>query len=88
MYYVGMLDADTIIRYMEKMSPITNGVERRIRFMNETYRSPCSKMLGDDDHLENHGTGTSTSGATTTMSIVSTFTLMAAVVALLAWRTE
>jgi len=30
---VGFLDADTTLAYMKKMSPITIGVERRIRFI-------------------------------------------------------
>ena len=62
-----MLDADTIIRYMERISPITIGVERRIRFVNETYRSPCIKVLGD----ETSPLGSSTSGASTVAPTVT-----------------
>ena len=34
---------------MSKIPLITNGLERRIRFLNETYRSPCSRMMSPDD---------------------------------------
>ncbi|XP_046636695.1 snake venom 5'-nucleotidase-like [Daphnia pulicaria] len=37
----GSLDVDTIIGYMERISPITTGVEGRIRFTNETMA--CGK---------------------------------------------
>ena len=76
--FAGMLDADTIIRYMERISPITIGVERRIRFVNETYRSPCIKVLGD----ETSPLGSSTSGAITS-TVAPTVTM--AVFLLISW---
>lgn len=53
LFLIGMLDSDTIIRYMNKSVPITIGVERRIRFVNDSYRSPCSKALGDPEDPTN-----------------------------------
>lgn len=58
----GMLDADTIISYMGKMTPITVGLERRIVFVNGTFISPCNQMLEE---------GTSTSGVATSVPTVS-----------------
>lgn len=78
--WTGMLDADTIISYMGRISPITIGVERRIRFVNETYSSPCSRALGDDMTVPPSGTRTS---GVSTSSTVPTVTM--AVLALLAW---
>lgn len=48
-----MLDSDTIIRYLNKTMPVTIGLERRIRFVDESYRSPCEKILGDPGKLTN-----------------------------------
>lgn len=50
----GMLDADSTLQYMKKMSPITIGSERRIRFINETYRSPCSKAMSHHGSHNGH----------------------------------
>ncbi len=77
-----MLDADTIISYMGRISPITIGVERRIRFVNETYSSPCSRALGDDMTMTVPPGGTRTSGVSTSTTVP---TVTMAVLALLAW---
>jgi len=52
--FSGMLDADSTLQYMKKMSPITIGSERRIRFINETYRSPCSKAMSHHGSHNGH----------------------------------
>ncbi|KAK4026090.1 hypothetical protein OUZ56_015113 [Daphnia magna] len=42
----GILDADAIIRYMERVPSITIGLERRIRFVTKTYPSSCGEVFG------------------------------------------
>jgi len=59
-----MLDADTIISYMAKMSPIVAGLDRRISFVNDTYRSLCSKIRGGDGG-ETSGSMSATLGVAT-----------------------
>lgn len=59
-----MLDADTIISYISKMTPIAVGLERRIRFVNDTYRPSCSNITDED-------VGSYTSSATSTVPTVS-----------------
>lgn len=57
-----MLDADTIITYMAKMSPIVAGLDRRISFVNnDTYRSLCSQIR-DGVEMETSGSMSSTLG--------------------------
>ena len=34
------------------MSPITIGLERRIRFINETNRSPCNELNQSEEEKE------------------------------------
>ena len=50
-----MLDADTIINYMGKMSPIVAGLDRRISFVNGNDKSFCDKI--------GEGIGSETSGS-------------------------
>ena len=67
-----MLDADATEQYMKKMSPITIGLERRIRFINETYRSPCSKIMS---HHGSHNSHTNSMSSSSPSSAISFFYL-------------
>lgn len=71
-----MLDSDTLVRYMNRTSPITIGVERRIRFVNDTYHSPCRKVLGEKDPKTN----STTSGVTTADASIVTMTTIVMIV--------
>ncbi len=64
-FKTGMLDADTIISYMAKMSPIVAGLDRRISFVNGTYRSLCSKIREGEKESETSGSMSSTLGVAT-----------------------
>ena len=67
-----MLDADTIINYMGKMSPIVAGLDRRISFVDGNDKSFCDKIGA--------GIGSETSGS---MSVTVTPTVLATVLVLL-----
>ncbi|XP_046636634.1 snake venom 5'-nucleotidase-like isoform X3 [Daphnia pulicaria] len=74
----GMLDADTIITYMAKMSPIVAGLDRRISFVNNdtSYRSLCSQIR-DGDEIETSGSMSSTLGfasSTVNPTVLATIT--------------
>jgi hypothetical protein len=59
---VGILDSDAILRYMKRVSPITIGLERRIRFVTNTYFPPCGKVPNN---------GQETAGSTSISSLAT-----------------